>query len=127
MTINKYLAGLLSFALVILGALVAIPSGALDWKAAIQLAIVGVSAAITLLVPLVPSVKWQGILKTGIPVLLTVLNGLTPLIVGGVYDHVTIGLIVLNGFQVLASELGVQVRTDPDIPASAVTVNNIGE
>jgi hypothetical protein len=112
-TSNKFLAAFLSFALVIVGALVTIPSGALDWKAGIQLGIIGLSAGVTLLLPLVPSLKWQGILKTGIPVLLAVLNGVTPLILGGRYDHATIGLIVLNGLQVLASEIGVQVRTFP--------------
>jgi hypothetical protein len=121
-TSNKFLAAFLSFALVIVGALVTIPSGALDWKAAIQLGIIGLTAAVTLLLPLVPSAKWQGVLKTGIPVLLAILNGLTPLILTGRYDHATIGLIVLNGLQVLASEIGVQARiaaapTAPAVPA----------
>lgn len=114
-TSNRFLAAFLSFALVIVGALVTIPSGSLDWKAGVQLGIIGLSAGVTLLLPLVPSLKWQGILKTGIPVLLAILNGLTPLILAGRYDHATIGLIVLNGLQVLASEIGVQVRTFPTI------------
>lgn len=111
MTLKTFSAALLSFALVIVGAIVTIPTGHFDWKAGIQLAILGITTAATLLLPLVPSAKWQGILKTGVPILLAILNGLTPLIVGGVYNHATVGLIALNALQAVASEVGVSIRT----------------
>ncbi len=123
MTTHKYSAALLSFALVLVGALVAIPRGAFDWQAAIQLAILGVSTGVTLFAPLAPG-KWQGAIKTSSAVVLAILSGLTPLILGGVYDHVSIGLIVLAAFQALGSEIGVQARTDPSaVPLPVVSTD----
>lgn len=110
MTTNRFLAALLSFALILVGAIVAIPAGEFDWKAGIQLAILGVSTGATLGLPLIPSIRWQGILKTGVPVLLALLSAVTPLIVGGKYDHVTVGLFVLGIMQALASEVGIMIR-----------------
>lgn len=120
-TSNKFLAAFLSFALVLLGALVSIPQGAFTWQAGIQIGILAVSTGATLGLKLVPSVKWQGVLKTGSAVILAILSGLTPLILGGKYDHVTIGLIVLAVVQVVASEIGVQARiaSTPTAPATA--------
>lgn len=121
-TSSRFLAAFLSFALTLVGALVTIPSGALNWQAGVQLVILGISTAVVLLLPLAPSAQWQGILKTGAAVVLAVLNGLTPLLLGGKYDHTTIGLIVLAGLQAVASEIGVQVRTAPLIDATKTNV-----
>jgi hypothetical protein len=108
---NRYSAALLSFALVIVGALVAIPAGQFGWQAAIQLGILGVSTLATLGLPLV-SAKWSGVFKTGSAVILAILSGLTPLVLGGAYNHATIGLIVLAALQAVASHTGIQIRRD---------------
>ena len=113
MTINRYWAAFLTFALALVGAIVVIPSGALDWKAAVQLALLGVTTATTVGLPLLPEgSKWRGFWKIGAAVVLAVLSALTPLIVNGVYDHVTIGLIVLSVLQVIAGQVGVTIRED---------------
>lgn len=108
---NRYTAAFLSFALVIVGALVTIPSGAFDVTAGIQLAILGVTAAVTLFLPLSPT-RWRGLFKTGSAAVLALLQALMPLILGGVYDRVTIGLVVLAILQAISAEMGVQMRTD---------------
>lgn len=113
MTINRYWAALLTFALALVGAIVVIPSGALDWKAAVQLGILGVTTATTVGLPLLPEgSRWRGAIKVGSAIVLAVLSALTPLILGGVYDHVTIGLIALSVLQVIAGQVGVVIRAD---------------
>lgn len=127
MTLNRYSAALFAFALALVGAIVAIPAGSFDWKAGIQLGILGITTASTLGLPLV-GVRWRASLKVLAAVFLTVLSALTPLIVGGEYNHVTIGLIVLSVLQVVSAQLGVAIRQDSAAtfpPASdPVTINN---
>jgi hypothetical protein len=122
--VKKYLSALVSLLITLGGALVIIPSGHLDWQAGVQLGILGVTTLTTLWLKLLP-VKWQSVLKTGSAIVLAILGGLTPLILGGVYDHTTIGIIVLSVLQVIAPELGTLVRTDDEVGAPpAVTVVN---
>jgi hypothetical protein len=106
--IKQYLAALLSLAITVLTALVAIPH--IDLTSGIQLAILGVSTLTTLWLPLLKNAKWQAALKTLSVLVLAALSGLTPLITGGTYDHLTIGLFVLNILSALAPEIGVQIR-----------------
>lgn len=109
MTINRYLTALLSFAVAVVGALVLIPVDSFDFTAGVGLALLAVITATQLGLPLAPT-RWQGLFKTGAAVIVALLQGIVPLVTGGTYNHITIGLFVLAGLQVLAGEIGIHVR-----------------
>lgn len=56
--------------------------------------------------------KWQGILKTGIPIVTALLAALIPLVVNHEISWVNAPLILVALANVLATELGVQIRTN---------------
>jgi hypothetical protein len=109
MTLNRYATALLSFAVTIVGALVLIPADGFDLAAGIGLAVLAITTGAQLGLPLAPT-RWQGLFKTGAVAVAAVLQALVPLLTGGVFNHVTIGLLVLTGLQAIAGEIGIQVR-----------------
>jgi hypothetical protein len=128
MTLNRYAAALISFGIIIVGALVAIPDGEFGVTAGIQLGILAISTAATYFIPLAP-IRWQGIGKTGTAVALAALQALIPLITGGIYNRITIGLVVLAIVQALGTEFGVGIRKTAaliDARESGVITNQIG-
>jgi hypothetical protein len=108
---NKYAAALLSIAIVILTAFVALPADQVTPSAIAQLVLLGISAFVTFFVPLVGG-KWQGLLKTGTAIIAAVLTAALPFILTGHISVTQIVIVVLAALNVLAVEIGVQIRAD---------------
>ncbi len=110
MAINRYLSAILSTAIVLLTALVAIPSDAwtLGSPQITTFVALAASTVISYLVPL-SSGKWAGIYKTGIAILAGIFTAVWPLLAGGSIDW---RVVVLAGLNALAQEIGVNVRLD---------------
>jgi hypothetical protein len=128
MVINRYLSAILSTAIVILTAFVAIPQDAFtlgDPQVAAFVALAA-STVISYLVPLVPG-KWPGALKTGVGILAALFAAVWPLLSGSSVDWT---LVVLAGLNALAQEFGVKVRVDdPTLnrtPVEAGTIKAAG-
>jgi hypothetical protein len=116
MIINRYLSAILSAAIVILTAFVAIPPYAFTLGNPQVAAFVALAAStvISYLVPLVPG-KWPGVLKTGVGILAAVFAAVWPLLAGGSIDWTLVVLAVLNA---VAQEIGVNVRVDDPLLTS---------
>jgi hypothetical protein len=112
---NKYAAALLSIAVVILTAFVALPANAITVSAIVQLVLLGVSAFVTFFVPLVAG-RWQGLLKTGTAILATVLTAALPFILTGKITATEIVIVVLAALNALAVQVGVSMRVDSAPP-----------
>lgn len=130
MILQKYFAALLSIAIVVLSALLAIPSGRIDAGAAVQLVSVGVAAIVTYLTPLV-NISWKGILKTGAAVIAAIISILYPIAyMHGIPTGTQIALMVLAALNALGVEMGVQIRTDTsellvNPPASSLSTHDL--
>lgn len=133
MILQKYFAALLSITIVVLSALLAIPSGRIDAGAAVQLVSVGVAAIVTYLSPLV-NISWKGILKTGAAVIAALISILYPIaVMHGIPTGTQIALMVLAGLNALGVEMGVQIRTDasellvnpPAPPAASISTHDL--
>lgn len=112
MILQKYFAALLSITIVVLTALLAIPSGQINGPAIVQLVAVGIAAIVTYLSPLV-NIKWKGILKTGAAMIAAVISVLYPLLIThGAVTPIEIAMMVLAALNALGVEVGVQIRTD---------------
>lgn len=110
MIASKFLTALLQFAVLAVGAFVAIPENGWTLVVIFQFLALIIGAIVTLLVPLAPG-RWPALLKTGFTVLLGVIAALLPLLVDGQFNYRTgIPILVLAALNVLSSELGVQVR-----------------
>lgn len=117
-TTQKYATALLSLAVVLVTAVVAMPDYTL--VSILQFVVLGAGAVVTYVVPLLEG-GWRGGLKTGIAVLAAVITAAIPLI-GGVWNVQTIAVVVLAAVNALATQLGVNIRVDSTVPAP-VTVN----
>lgn len=115
MIVQKYVAALASIIIVVLSALIAIPSGTLNWTSALQLVAIGIAAILTYLSPLL-NIQWRGILKTGAAILGAVVATALPivntLVAGQPFHPIYVALIVLAAVNALSVEVGVQIRTD---------------
>lgn len=67
--------------------------------------------ALTFGVPLIPSLKWQGIAKTGIAIFFAIVSAVLPFVTNTFDLGRDLPLIVVALVNVLATELGVQIRT----------------
>lgn len=104
---RKYLAALLSVAIVILTALAAVEVYTVD--AIAQIAILALGTITTYFVPLLNG-RWAGILKTGAALLAALIAAAAPLVIAGTYSPQAVLVVVLAGLNVLAVEVGVNVR-----------------
>lgn len=115
MIVQKYVAALTSITIVVLSALIAIPSGQLNWTAGLQLAGIGVAAVVTYLSPLL-NISWKGILKTGAAILAALFTAALPIVQtvqnGEPFKPIYIAIIVLAAVNALGVEVGVAIRTD---------------
>lgn len=111
MVINKYLAGLLTLAITLLTAFVAVPEAAWADPAAVWQFVALVVSSITAIFLPLASGPWAGALKTGSAVILAGIGALIPLLAGdfGGLQWALLGIALLNA---LAIELGVGVRID---------------
>lgn len=111
MVINKYLAGLLTLAITLLTAFVAVPQAAWADQAVVwQFVALVVGTFTTIFLPLL-SGPWAGALKTGSAVILAAIGALVPLLAGD-FGPLQWGLLGIAALNALAIELGVQIRVD---------------
>jgi hypothetical protein len=126
MIINRYLSAILSTAIVILTAWVAIPKSAFtlgDPQIAAFVALAG-STVVSYLVPLVPG-KWPGALKTGVGILAAVFTAVWPLLAGASIDWT---LVVLAALNALGQEVGVNARVDdPALTSTRVETGSVAD
>lgn len=122
MTVNRYLSAILSTAVVILTAWVAIPDSAwqLGSPAVAGFVALAASTVIGYLVPLAPG-KWPGLFKTGVAILAAVFAAVWPLLSGQTIDWAVVALAGLNA---VVHEVGVNIRVDD--PTLAATAREAG-
>jgi hypothetical protein len=110
MIINKYLAGLLTVAVVFLTAFQAALSEGISATEAWQLAGLFVGAFVTTFVPILES-GWAAALKVAGAVIGAAITAIVPLVTSE-WNASTITIVVLAVINTLAVQLGVNVRVD---------------
>lgn len=109
---TKYLVALVSVTLAVLNALqTALASSGLDVGEVAQLVAILAGATIAFVVPLIAG-PWRGALKTGAAIVAAVAAALAPLLLTGTITPEQWVTVVIAGVNVLATEIGVQIRTD---------------
>ena len=121
--IQKYLAALLSIALVVVTAFVAIPADQITPTSVGQLAVLALGAVVTFLVPLLQG-PWAAGLKTGSAVLAAIILAALPFFTQGYITPTQIAIVVLAALNALAVQVGVDIRTDAS-KARHAAVSNI--
>lgn len=110
MVINKYLAGLLTVAVLFLTAFQAALQGGIDAVEAWQLAGVAVGAIVTVFVPITPG-KWAASLKVIGAVIGAVIAAIIPLALGE-WSTEALTIVALAALNALVVQLGVNMRVD---------------
>ena len=126
MIASKYLAGFIQLITLLMTALLAALVDGLTIEEIWQLAGVGVGAVVTIYVPLLQG-AWAAGLKVGGAVLGAVIAAVIPLL-AGTWDLSSALIVLLAGLNVLATQLGVDVRVDsarkeyarPDLPNAVI-------
>jgi hypothetical protein len=110
MVVNRYLSALLSTAIVLLGAFVAIPRDAWSFgnPQVGSFVALAVATIISYVVKLLPS-GWQAGAKVGVQIVGGVFAAVWPLFLGAEVDWFVVVLAALNA---LATQLGVDARLD---------------
>lgn len=112
MILNKYAAALLQLAIVLGTAFVAIPVEKLSDPATVsQLILLALSSVLVYFLPLLRG-PWAAGLKTGVGVLIAIATAVTPFWINGQITGQQIVVVVLAALSALATELGVQMRSD---------------
>lgn len=106
--LSTYSAALISMLLVVLAAFTSVTHW--DRSSLWQLVLVGLSAAGTYAIPLIPG-RWSAWGKTGFAALMAAGAAFTPLFVHASYTPQAVALVVLAGLQVIGTHLGVGART----------------
>lgn len=118
-TAQKYATALLSLAVVLVTAIIAMPNFSL--VSIIQFVILGAGAVVSYIVPLLrEGSAWRGGLKTGVAIFIAILTAIVPLI-GTAWTPQTIAVIILAALNAAATQLGVAIRVDA--ATTPVTVN----
>lgn len=124
MILQRYAAAINSVVIVVLSALLAIPSGMLNWTSATQLVSIGLSGVLLYILPLL-NVSWRGILKTGVAIVGAAVAAGFPIfqtvVDGQPFKPIYIALIVLAVAHALGTQVGVDIRTDT---AATLPVDN---
>lgn len=111
---QKYAAALLPFFTLVVGAYQTVLPQAgeeADWNAIAQFAVLVAGAIATYLVPLL-AIRWQGAVKTGIAILAAIISSLLPFLLPEGFDPgVSVPVIIVAVLNVIATELGVQIRS----------------
>lgn len=120
--LQKYATPLLSLVVVMVTAITAALSEPVTDTVIWQLVALFAGSVVTFFVPLLDN-AWAGGLKTGAAILAAIATAVVPFLLNG--GHLTgpeILTVVLAAFKALATEIGVQIRTEPQ----AVTYNAQG-
>ena len=121
--IQKYFAALLSIALVVVTAFVAIPADQITPTSVGQLAVLALGAVVTFLVPLLQG-PWAAGLKTGAAVLAAIITAVLPFLTQGSIEPTQVAIVVLAALNALAVQVGVDIRTDASKARHARTFND---
>ena len=105
---QRYATALLSLAVVLTTAFIALPDFGLI--SVFQFLVLALGAVITYAVPVLPA-GWRGAFKTGAAVAAAVLTAVIPL-VSETWNAQTIAVVVLVGVNALANHLGDKIRLD---------------
>lgn len=116
---TKYLVAAVAIALALLNALQVAIAGGIDNAEAVQLAVVGAGAGLSILVPLV-SGPWAGALKVGFAVIAAAGSALAPLLINGEVLPEQWVTVVIAGISAIAVQIGVSVRVDTVKAAAAI-------
>ena len=114
---TKYATALLSFLTVLSTPISAFMTGPISWVAFWQLVSLVVGAVVAYLVPLADA-AWQGWLKTGFAILGAIATAVIPLVTQH-WTPASIVIVVMAVVNALVTELGVQIRTDTQLKATA--------
>lgn len=113
--ITRYSSTLLPLAVAVLGILQAAQSAGkatlLDWQTLTQIALLLAGTGVVYWLPLVNS-RWQGALKTGAAIVFAVVSALVAVAPDGHFTKSNLILVVTAVVKAIATELGVQIRTD---------------
>jgi hypothetical protein len=110
---QKYAAALLPFFVLVVGASQTVVKDPTNVVGDVTFGILVLGAVLTFIVKLVPSVRWQGILKTGIAVVTTIASALLPfLLPGGFVPDVQVPIVIVAVLNAIATEFGVQIRVN---------------
>lgn len=109
---KKYAAILIPAFVIIVGGIQALEAEP-TWTGVITFILLLLSAALTFGVKLVDA-KWAGILKTGIPIIATILAVILPFVTQGTFTIHNIPLVLIAVLQAIGTELGVYIRTDDE-------------
>lgn len=119
--IQKYGVGIFSFLISVLTAVQVMNHfGLVD---ILQLVVIIITSFTAYMLKLFPT-GWRGGLKTGADVLGILVLAAIPLVLTGMFTGPQIVLVIIGVIKALATEFGVQIRTDAAIGAAAVTVIN---
>jgi hypothetical protein len=106
--LSTYSAALISMLLAVLAAYTSVTHW--DRSSLWQLVLVGLSAAGTYAIPLIPG-RWSAWGKTGFAALMAAGTAFMPVFVHSSYTPQAVALVVLAGLQVIGTHLGVGART----------------
>jgi len=113
--ITRYSSTLLPLAVAVLGILQAAQSAGkatlLDWQTLTQIALLLVGTGVVYWLPLV-NTKWQGAFKTGAAIVFAIISAVVAVAPDGHFTKSNAILVVTAVVKALATELGVQIRTD---------------
>lgn len=125
--IARYAAALLPLAILVLGVLDAaerIGANLLGWQTVVQIVILLATTGAAYWLPLVPG-RWVGALKTGAAVVGAIASALVATIPTGEFTSATLILFLTAAIKAVATEIGVQIRTDDETAGSAATIGTI--
>jgi hypothetical protein len=117
---QKYAAALLPFFILVVGASQTVLQDPKNLTVIVTFAILVAGAVATYIVKLLPG-GWQGGVKTGIAILTTILSAVLPfLLPGGFTPGANLPVVAVAILNALATEFGVQIRTDPVVSGGVV-------
>lgn len=113
--ISRYSSTLLPLAIGVLGILQAAQAAGrstlLDWQTITQIALLLVGTGVIYWLPLVDT-RWQGAAKTGAAIGFAVISAVVALVPDGHFTKANAVLVITAVVKAVATELGVQIRTD---------------
>jgi hypothetical protein len=124
MLANRYAAAILSIAVIVLTAFLAIPEDQRDAPTLWQFTALAISSGTVYLLPLLDG-KWAGLLKTGSAVVLAVIGALIPLLSTGTLSATQWLVLLLAGLNALATEIGVKLRKDSTVARHAIVKDGV--
>lgn len=123
---QRYAPALISFAVLVLGAVQAAAStGPFNAVIILQLVALALGSVLTYFLPLVDT-KWQGALKTGVELLTAAIALVLPYVIEGHITGPQVLLVIIGVIKAATTQVGVAIRVDPKVaPVSAAGVFDV--